>query len=124
MSVQTVQIVPLEPDRRGLIMIWQREVDRADVTAAFRDLMARLDQATQSLYVIVDLRADPRFPLLETFRGALNGPFRHPMLAEWLVVGANSVARSIGSTLVSISGRDNIRWFTTVEEALVYLAAR
>lgn len=124
MTSLTVQIIPYEQDRRAVIMIWQREVIQTDVTVAFRDLVNRLDQSPEPLYVIVDLRADPRFPLMETFRGALNGPFRHPRLAEWLVVGANSVARSIGSALMSITGRANIHWFSTFEEALVHLAAR
>lgn len=105
-------------------MIWEHTVEKEDVTHAFHDLIECLDAASTPQYVIVDLRADPRFPLIETFRAALNGPFRHPNLSEWLVVGANSVARSIGSALVSVSSRDNIRWFNTYEEALDYLSDR
>lgn len=123
MITPSVRIVRLE-DHRGLLMIWEHTVDKDDVTRAFHDLVDCLDSAIAPMYVIVDVRADPRFPLIETFRGALNGPFRHPNLSEWLVVGANSVARSIGSTLVSVSSRDNIHWFNTFEEALDYLARR
>jgi len=123
MTNPSVRIVRLE-DQRVVAMIWEHTVDQDDVARAFRDLMECLDAAPTPMYVIVDLRADPHFPLIETFRGALNGPFRHPMLSEWLVVGANSVARSIGGALVAVSNRENIRWFHTYEQALDYLAGR
>lgn len=123
MTTPSVRIVRLA-DHRGLMMIWEHAVEKDDVAHAFRDLVDCLDAAPTPMYIVVDLRADPRFPLIETFRAALNGPFRHPNLSEWLVVGANSVARSIGSTLVSVSNRDNIHWFNTLEEALDYLADR
>lgn len=102
-------------------MIWQHRVDKADLGQAFKTITEMLDASETPLYIMVDLRANPNFPLTETISGALFGPFRHSMLAEWLVIGASSVARSIGGILSNATGRSNIHWFKTEAEALAYL---
>lgn len=100
---------------------WAHAVRREDVQKAFRDLNEILNAVSEPIYVFVDLRERPNFPLADTLRGALDGPFRHPMLKEWLVIGSSPMAHTIGRMLSSITRRHNIKWFTTEEEAVEYL---
>lgn len=100
---------------------WAQAVHSEDVQTAFRELNSLLDTAESPLYVFVDLRERPNFPLADTLRGALEGPFRHPMLKEWLVIGSNPMAHTIGRILTSITRRNNIKWFNTEEKAIEYL---
>ena len=121
MAKATVSVTPIAV-QNALLMSWEHRVDRDDVRAAFQEMTDYLNEASRPLYVIVDLRNNPMFPLAETITAAFWGPFRHPLLAEWLVVGSSPAARTIGRTLTGISRRDNIRWFQTMEQAEEYLA--
>ena len=100
---------------------WAHAVRREDVVTAFRDLNTILNEASEPIYVFVDLRERPNFPLADTLRGALDGPFRNPNLKEWLVIGSSPMAHTIGRMLSSITRRHNIKWFNTEEEAVAYL---
>ena len=116
----TVYTAPVD-GHRALLMQWSTAPDKGDVRDAFQQMTDFLDQSPTPLWVIVDVSANPRFPLSETITGAFWGPFRNKKLTEWLVVGANSTAHTIGRTLIGITRRDNIRWFGTMDEALAYL---
>jgi hypothetical protein len=102
-------------------MIWAHDVDRHDVTVAFKHLQTMVESSSTPLYVVLDLQNKPRMPLQETMSGALTGPYRHPMLAEWLVIGSSMVARSIERSLAAIAKRQNMRWFETEADAFAYL---
>lgn len=107
----------------ALLMRWPRIIERESIKEAFRIIVNALDESNLPLYIVVDLHANPDFPMTETIQGAYFGPFRHPMLAEWLVVNTNILGRMIGNTLSSITRRHNIKWFDTTEEAFDHLHA-
>ena len=120
MAPSTVHVEPVE-GHNALSMIWQENVTKADVKAAFKAIEARLQTTESPLFVIVDITANPNFPLLETINAALFGPYRHPRLKEWLIIGANRSAQMIERVLAGSVVRKNVRWFTNADEALVYL---
>jgi hypothetical protein len=120
-NMTTVVVLPVT-GHHALRMLWQHEPDRIDVREAFGHLSRFLDDAAVPLRIIVDITADPRFPLAETISGALWGPFRSKMLLEWLVVGSSNMAHGIGRTLSAVTNRQNIRWFSTMDEVMSYLA--
>jgi hypothetical protein len=115
-----VTVTPLY-DYPALIMTWPRFIERNSIKEAFRTIVEALDESDVPLYIIVDLSANPDFPMTETIQGAYFGPFRHRLLAEWLVVNTNMLGRMIGNTLTSITRRHNIRWLDTMEDATAYL---
>ena len=123
MTSETVHI-ELLPESNILIMTWEHRATPEDVRAAFAEMLTYLNAAVAPMDVIVDLRQNPVFPIVETIGGALYGPFRHAMLGDWVVVGASVVARSIGRTLESLSRRHNIRWFDRYEEAVAFAARK
>jgi hypothetical protein len=73
------------------------------------------------MWVVVDLRANPILPFIETVMAAIGGPFKHPRLSQWLVVGANPQAKVIGRTLTSLTQRNNTLWFDDVDAACEYV---
>jgi hypothetical protein len=109
------------PTYPGLLMMWPPRPTRSDVRVAFDQLTRRLDRTLTPLYVVADLRAKPQLPMRTTIREALLGPYNHPMLAAWLVIGTTPVARVIAQSLGSITGRHNVYWFKDDEEVLAYL---
>ncbi len=115
-----VTVTPIE-GQPAFLMTWPHIVDKESIRSAFRDIMDGLDTTDKPLYVVVDLRNNPDFPMTETIQGAYWGPFRHYRLAEWLVVSTNVLGRMIGHTLATITRRNNIKWFETMEEAMLYL---
>lgn len=121
-SKTTVDVQPLDV-YQGLKMIWQQKVDDADVRTAFRTIMRTLNDAQVPIVVVVDLRADPKFPLRATLEEG-RGPYKHPMLEEWLIIGSNWTARAIERTLTSLTGRKNVRWFNTEAEVMDYLSRK
>ena len=105
----------------ALRMVWHQDVQKSDVTWAFQQIETRLRNTDQPLYVIVDITAKPNFPLAATINAAMFGPYRNPQLKEWLIVGTNTMAKSIERVLAGSMGRKNVRWFETEDAALAYL---
>ncbi|MBX3064138.1 MAG: STAS/SEC14 domain-containing protein [Anaerolineae bacterium] len=115
----TVQIDYLE-GYHALKMTWQHNVQTQDVYTAFHKIEMELRKSDQPLYVVVDLLSDPRFPLKATVDGA-RVSYRHPRLAEWLIIGSNWLARAIERALASVTNKRNVRWFDSEDAALAYL---
>ena len=92
-------------------MVWGKRIDVEEMRKAFSDVVAYLNRADAPQCVIVDVSSNPRFPIIDTVIHCLAGPFKHPMLNEWLVIGGNDGARTIGNMLMRVSGRANIKWF-------------
>ncbi len=120
MTPPTVYIESVE-GYPAMVMRWEHAIHSRDVSVAFRDINERLDAADEPMYVLVDLLENPQFPLLDTIAGALWGPFRHPTLNEWLVIGTNTLARVIARSLSNATRRNNIRWFSSYEEVYAYM---
>jgi hypothetical protein len=116
----TVYAEPVE-DYNALVMLWEHDIRTEDVQPAFDTITQHLNAADAPMYVLVDLLKDPQFPLLETISGALWGPFRNPMLKEWLVIGSNNLAHVIARMLMNATRRNNIRWFKSYDEAKAYM---
>lgn len=103
----------------ALLMKWPHIIDKGSITRAFRTILAALAEAGDPIPVIVDLTANPQFLMTETITGAYQS-FDHPRLGAWLVVGANARAKMIGQALVTMTQRNNIHWFDTMEEMEAY----
>ncbi len=116
----TVQVEPYT-DHQAIKMTWNRQVEARDVLAAFHEITRLLGEMQPPVCVVVDLLANPQFPLTATINGALFGPYRDERLQSWLIVGGNPLARLIERTLKSVSGRSNVYWFATEDAALAYM---
>lgn len=111
-------------DAAYLLVTWTGIVDGQAINTSFRAMQTYLDAAASPLPIVLDLSGCQRFSAPDALRGALFGPFRHPMLDEWLVIGADSLARNIGRVLSNVTRIHNIRWFFTHEQAYTFLAAK
>lgn len=100
-----------------LVMTWQHNVEKNDVTAAFNDIRLRLREADGPIQIIVDITSKPDFPIQATVSNAMHDVFGHPNLERWLVVGENTGAKLIASALEKFRRRGNIFWFKTLNEA-------
>ena len=118
---RTVIVEPIE-NEVAILMNWQKNVQPEDVRLAYEDIMTVLQQTSTPIYVIVDLTANPQMPMSETLRGALYGPYGHPMLKQWLVVGKHQVGQVISRLLEQATRKKQVIWFDTMEEARQYLA--
>ncbi|MEQ9030774.1 MAG: hypothetical protein RLP44_18820, partial [Aggregatilineales bacterium] len=86
------------------------------VIRAYESLTDKIQSTDAPIYVIVDIRADPAFPLQVTINNSLRIS-RQQNFNQWLVVGSNRSARMISSVLNSM-GTAKILWFDTVDDAL------
>lgn len=107
-----------------LRVTWTGNVDGTAINTTFRDLQAYLDAARNPLPILFDMSQCTRFSAPDALRGALFGPFRHPMLDEWLVISADALARNVGRVLMNVTGINNIRWFFTHEQAYTHLLTK
>ena len=108
-------------DYPALLMRWDAQPSDEDIRRAYQDIKTNLDAATTRMYVIVDLTADPRMPLLPTLNGALHGPYQHPRLIKWLVAGNHSLGRIVARLLAGATGEQHVVWFNTTDNALDYV---
>lgn len=107
-----------------LRVTWTGSVDGTAINTTFRDLQSYLDAARNPLPIVFDMSQCTRFSAPDALRGALFGPFRHPLVDEWLIIGADALARNVGRVLTNVTGIDNIRWFFTHEQAYTHLLAK
>jgi TctA family transporter len=103
-------------------MSWSNKVNDQDVRNSFKEINSLLSVSAQPMFVLVDITADPNFPIAATLTGALFGPYRNPNLREWLIVGSNKAAHFIERTLSGATGRTIVRWFDTEADAAAYVA--
>jgi hypothetical protein len=55
---------------------------------------------------------------------AREAPFKHPMSGYVAIVGANTVARTLGETIFKLARFQRFSFFNTYEEGLAFLRAR
>lgn len=106
---------------RVLKMVFQPEVVEDDLLATFKAITRYLNQTNDSVYVIVDIQARPNFLMAAVIDGALDGPFVHPRLANWLIIGHSRRGRVIEKAMTAITRRRNVLWFNSPDEALCWL---
>lgn len=123
MSNQPAKTVNVEfsTEYHALWMHWERGATGRDVQGAYREIGAYLDTVDIATCVIVDLRQNLYMPIKETLTGALFGPYNHPKLGAWLVIGANAFAESVATTLSGITKQEKVHWFQNETAVLAYL---
>ena len=120
---ETVIVEPVKDHPDALWLRWAPYVAEADIRPAFHELTRRLDEAHSPVQVLVDLRQNPRLPLQTTIFETMNGPFLHPNMGLWLVVGTNPRAEIIATVITRVGRMDSILWYKTEAEALRKLEA-
>lgn len=120
MPDKTIRVEALPDHENVYVMTWDALPDLSDVQPAFAVINAKLAATNAAIYVIVDIRSQPNFPVTQTISEAL-APYRHENLAAWLVVGTNTLARSISFVLSRLTRRQNVLWFKEMEAALQHI---
>jgi len=105
-----------------LQMTWGPQVEEHDIAVAFRTIASFLKQSTQRIDVIVDISSNPHFPMQTVISETLGGPFNHPQMGMWVVVGVSRAAHIVANVLSRLGSRDRVFRFATQQEALSYLA--
>ena len=111
------------PELPIIKMTWDQHVINQDVYAAFQQINNLLNASPTTMFVMVDIRTNPSFPITATLDGALNGPYRNSQLKDWLIVGINPIAQMLEKIMASATGRRNVRWFENEQEALAFVMA-
>jgi hypothetical protein len=102
----------------ALMMKWEQKASKEDIKRAYRLISEALEAASSPIYIVVDLRNNIQMPLKETVSGAFFGPYNHPKLATWLVIGGHQMARIVANSLNQMTREQRVEWFDT--EADVY----
>jgi predicted RNA-binding Zn ribbon-like protein len=118
----TVQVEPIA-DYPAILMKWERKGEVAHIRQAYRKISELLDNSTTKLYVVVDLRENIGMPLKETISGALFGPYNHPKLIAWLVMGGHPLAKAVANTLRAVTQKQRVEWFDTEKAVYARLEA-
>jgi hypothetical protein len=95
----------------ALLMTWELKATKEDIKRAYHEIMQALEQSKTPLYVVVDLRRNIQMPLKETVAGAFFGPYNHPKLGAWLVVGGHQMARIVANSLSQMTREHRVEWF-------------
>lgn len=117
-------IVIKQIDEHRIDMIWPSSVSMEDVRSAFSEITSILNTNHLPMFIIVDIRANPKFPVSTTLASAYYGPYRAANFREWLIIGTSTTARFIGATLNSITGKNLVCWFDDKDSAEKYLSDR
>ncbi|MBI1276689.1 MAG: hypothetical protein GC179_01040 [Anaerolineaceae bacterium] len=113
-------VITEQIDSNIIKMTWANKVNDNDVRKSFKEINQILNDSARPMFVMVNIMSDPQFPIGATLTSALFGPYRHPRLQEWLIVGTNRTAQFIERTLAAATGNSNVRWFTDEAEAIDY----
>lgn len=118
--MSTIIVSEIKGYQYALRMEWQKHPKLHDINDAFDVILKKLTTTDQKIYIIVDISTNPRFPLSMTVSRA-SQVHRHPKMGDWLVVGSNTMAKFIGSTISALS-ESKVLWFDTEEDALHHLS--
>lgn len=120
MQTETGILVDWLDEPQCIRMVWGHRVDERDVKLAFTEIQTLLNGVLEPRCVLVDLTNEPNMPLSATVHNALMGPYRHPKLRNWLIIESkpNRVAHVVEKFLSGATGRQNVLWFKSEDEAL------
>ena len=99
------------------MMRWNKVIRHGDVERAYKTIQKILDQSGTPQFVIVDLTKNPKMPMTETLLGALRGPYAHPMLNQWLVIGQHRGGQIVAQILSQTTRKRHVVWFNSVDKA-------
>lgn len=116
----TITVQPLSAHPHHVLMTWEQHILINDVREAFRSILQMLNEADHPVFVVVDIRSNPRFPVTQTIAEAIE-PYRHERAIGWLIVGHNLLARSIERVLAAITQRHVVTWFADLESAINHI---
>ncbi len=105
-------------------MTWPKYVTPEQVTQAFTEVGQHLSAAQHPMFIVVDIRNNPKFPVPTTLTGALSSAYRSKNLREWLIIGSSTTARFLDRTLATLTGLSLVRWFTDESAVAAYVAQR
>lgn len=117
----TVSVTPIEGFQFALRMHWEKAPIVPDINQAFDSIFRKLDTSEQKVFILVDITNNPRFPIAVTLSRASQA-HRHPNMGDWLVIGTNTMAKFIGTTISSMSS-SKVIWFDNEQAALQHLAS-
>jgi hypothetical protein len=120
MSEETVTVKAIN-DYPALLMSWELKAKKEDIKKAYHEISQALDEAKSPMYVVVDLRRNIQMPLKETVAGAFLGPYNHPKLAAWLVIGGHRMARIVANSLSQMGREQRVEWFDSEIEVYARL---
>lgn len=80
---------------------WLATSTSADVTAAFQQLMTRLDNSRYEQHIVIDMSAKPLIPLVQTIAEVLSLSY-HRRVAAWTIVGSGACAKSMADVLQKV----------------------
>lgn len=103
-----------------LLMHWTATPHERDIETAFHQILDNLDSNAQITHVIVDITANPQFPLDQTIHHALT-VHEHPCFGKWFVLGHTKMAQLIRNALVLLTHKDNIVWVQGYQDIEIHL---
>jgi len=121
MNDNTVRVMAVPGHPCAIWLQWDAKINPDHIPPAFDQLNTGLDSAEHPVHVLVDLRQNPTLPLAITMHEALSGPFTHPRMGIWLVIGSNQRAQIVANVITKAGFRKNIQWFETEEDAFARL---
>jgi hypothetical protein len=108
---------------KALWMSWGKGATGRDVQNAYREISAYLETQDEQICIVVDLRQNIYMPVRETVSGALFGPYKHPKVGAWLVMGGNSFAQHVAIMLQGVTKQNMVVWCNDEAEVFKYLEA-
>jgi len=118
-----ITIEPLE-NHAAHIVRWGGDANDIVVLNAFKKVARILDRAPRPTTIILDLTDEPHCPLLTILNAVLLGPYYHHHLDEWLVIGDNRIARTIGRILSRNRRKQATFWFNSEVDVIAYMDSR
>ena len=111
----------IHPQLSAIKLVWDSAITEQGVREGFSRVQAQLSESEAPQYIIMDVSTNPQFPLKETTAAALFGPYRHPMLREWLIVGECKQWHFVEQMLYRATNERKMRWFDTLDTAETYI---
>jgi hypothetical protein len=107
-----------------LRLAWIGDVDEADAQAFLKDYAPFVDAATTADPVLLLYKADQTGKVSSAVRKTFGQLNKDPRLGKMAIVGASRVTQVLATFVLKSSGRNNIRFFSSEADGLVWLKAK
>lgn len=102
------------PTAHHIVMVWEEIISNSDVERAIREIEQNLILADQSVTIVVDLSANPRYAVHNAVTRILN----NGNINGLRIVGDNKQAVITASVLKGLTRRTDIEWYPSMDRAV------
>ncbi|MEO0594637.1 MAG: hypothetical protein AAF126_00840 [Chloroflexota bacterium] len=109
------------PQQQVIKLTLAEHVVHSDMQRAMSSILVHLEESHDKHFIVVDMTKNNVLSVQATVSSAFFGPYGHPNVAQWLIVGHHPIGKRISRQLIGWTGESRFTWFDDTASCLKYI---